>query len=160
MKTIIQSILWIGTLMIMVSCNLTDQIFSIDEINTGSTEEIQPSDLPADIQASIQARFPNLTISDATKIISSSGDIFYAATLSDGVERTFGHDGGMCNAIDPADLSQAIIDAVSDLLPDSEILRAAERTNDDGETIYVLKLDTGEILVYSADGTLLADKSG
>ncbi len=157
MNTRFFGLILMALLALMVSCQ-PDDVLDLDEINTGSADEILPAQLPQSIQAYIERQYPNLSILEASVLVASDGSVLYAAAFSDGVERTFHGDSTMCSSIDPATLPQRVQDYVDQNFSNGLIVRAAERTDENGNQVYIVKLDTGEILAFDASGTFLFEK--
>lgn len=138
-----------------------------DDVDDFGDENLNPSELPQNIQDFIAQYFPGVGIDEAER--ENNGN--YEVELSNDVELIFNADGEFLGRgedededyddddedIDPADLPQAILDYIAENYPDQSIIEAEKE--DDG---YEVTLNNGFELEFDSDGVFVSaeDKNG
>ncbi len=126
-------------------------------------EEIDPSELPATVTDYITANYPDSSIEGARQ-----SDKGYGVKLDSGVVVIFDADGnflkertgkpnggGHGTEIDPSELPTTITDYITANYPDANIEGA--RQSDKG---YGVKLDSGVVVIFDADGNFVKERTG
>ena len=157
MKNHLWRIALLGIIVALSACTKVDDVL-IENLFTGEAEVAAVNDLPADAAAYLSTNFAALAITEVNKITTSEGETMFSVILEDGTEHTFEGRGGRCDSIAIADLPQAILDYVDANFSEEAILRASQMENKDGETRFVVKLTSGEILAFDENGNLQATK--
>ncbi|MEM6345022.1 MAG: PepSY-like domain-containing protein [Bacteroidota bacterium] len=122
----------------------------------GSITEISIDELPATVLETVEERFPNSSIVEALEILSSDQSTLFAVSLDNGRELSFNRRGGMCNdSISLDSLPTAINTYVDTAYTGEVIVKAVSFVNDEGATIYVVRMSSGEVLSFDDTGAFL-----
>ncbi|SFN72042.1 PepSY-like domain-containing protein [Salegentibacter flavus] len=138
-----------------------------DDVDDFGDEDLDPSELPQNIQDFIAQYFPGVGIDEAER--ENNGN--YEVELNNDVELIFNADGEFLGKgededdayddddedIDPADLPQVILDYIAENYPEQTIIEAEKE--DDG---YEVTLNNGVELEFDVDGAFISaeDKNG
>lgn len=140
----------------LTSCS--DDSGILGDLFSGETESVSVSDLPQAVVDAVGQALPGQEIISATMITSSDGTVLYSVETEEGEEMTCQRNGMTMTEIDAADLPQTIIDYLAAEYPESVILRAGLAENAEGESRYIVKLSSGQILAFDESGELVATR--
>ncbi|MEL6672551.1 MAG: PepSY-like domain-containing protein [Bacteroidota bacterium] len=143
----------------LIACDPTGDLLNHDltEIFLGEISEISPEDLPGTVTEYLDRTYNKPVIEGVAEIEASDGNVIYATQLQGRGEVLVSRSGAGCDAVALDNLPQAIQTYVSQQFPEEVILRAAS-VEKDGETIYIVKLSSGEVLAFDSRGTFLFEK--
>ncbi|MEM7657995.1 MAG: PepSY-like domain-containing protein [Bacteroidota bacterium] len=151
--------LWVlGMAVFAVACNPIENLWE-DVSNLGSIESITEAELPADVLTTLQAEYGDQTIADLAKIIGSDGSEVFGITFQDGKTVSLKQDGGLCPSISVDSLLESITAYISTTYPDEAILHAVSMEKE-GETVYHVRISSGEILSFDSTGEFLEAREG
>ena len=147
----------IAIIALVAACSQVDNVLDSD-LFSGEVESASIDDLPSNALAFLTATYPGQSIVEVNKITTSEGETLFSAIMEDGTEYTFESRGDTCHHVAVDSLPQAILDYLDANYPNESVLRASQMENRDGETRYIVKLTSGEILAFDASGNLVAEE--
>lgn len=157
MKKFASLVTVIAVLFSFTACE--EGLFPDFNLDLGSVTEISIDELPSAVVDAVSEQFPNSTIIEALEILSSDRSNLFAVTLNNGEELTFSQGGGMCNNTIPLDSLPAGINTYVDSTYAGEVIvKAISFVNDEGATIYVVRLSSGEVLSFDTTGAFLGER--
>lgn len=128
--------------------------------SAGSVENIAPADLPVLVLGATHQDFGGQNITEAVKMTGSEGSVMYGVTVASNDVGTYSEDGEKCSRIDLTSLPQTITDYITTHYAGAQVLKAAQRTEADGTTKIMVRLNTRQALTFDASGNFLAEKTG
>lgn len=144
--------LLIALLTSLVACQQAEEL--IQEFFTGEVESIAESDLPGDVLDQITSTFPSIGISSITWVVGSNGAEVFEISMENGEILSFTRDGGGCVEVAIEDLPAGVQDYVDTNYPDEMITKAMSMEHD-GDSIYTVRISSGEVLTFDAGGEFL-----
>ncbi|MEM7372914.1 MAG: PepSY-like domain-containing protein [Bacteroidota bacterium] len=135
-----------------VACQQAEEL--IQEFFTGEVETIAESELPSDVLDQVMNTFPSVGISSITRVVGSNGAEVFEISLDNGETLSFTRDGGGCVEVAIEDLPAGVQDYV-DTNYAGEMITKAMSMEHDGDSIYTVRISSGEILTFDASGDFL-----